>query len=246
MTRRASHRKSDDHAVYTGGYASPVASGMNSEAVSPFPPGPWSSSPSLREGVRQWYTIHPLQYQLTNTKIPAGKREGMSTVVCGLGKNHCPSAHRKSAQTPAHATAMSQSPDFSQISNFERSPWGISWSCLAVIIACAWKAIHLDVPTPTSSRQWWRRTRMTLWTIFVPEFAIRRAAIQWFRARQVSGKHNDKNPKLPPEDVEKAGADTAGSKSDAKDQVGWPKSLFSRRMNPAKGLNIRSDLFTIN
>lgn len=132
-----------------------------------------AGAPSIRYNT----SLRTRRYQLANAR-----REARSSVA---QIKTSPSVSSK-PKHPIHTTAMSISSS-SQINNCERSAWGIAWSCLAVIIACAWKAVHLDVPNHEStSRQWWRRTRMTLWTLFVPEFVIRRAAIQWFQAQTIT------------------------------------------------------------
>lgn len=72
----------------------------------------------------------------------------------------------------------------------DRSALRIAWSCVAVIFACAWKAVHPDVPPKHLRGSKWklarRRLYMTLWTILVPELVVMRAAYQYFQARRVS------------------------------------------------------------
>lgn len=73
----------------------------------------------------------------------------------------------------------------------------IAWSCLAVIFACAWKAVHPDVPHKHLKGLKWqharRRLYMTLWTILVPEMVVWRAANQWFKARRMSEAYKERH-----------------------------------------------------
>ncbi|KAJ8514781.1 hypothetical protein ONZ45_g7723 [Pleurotus djamor] len=66
----------------------------------------------------------------------------------------------------------------------------IAWSCLVIIFACTWTAVHPNVPPPHVSRSWWglfwRRFRMMVWMILLPEMMVAWAARQWKEALEVS------------------------------------------------------------
>ncbi|KAF4569884.1 hypothetical protein EYR36_009686 [Pleurotus pulmonarius] len=85
---------------------------------------------------------------------------------------------------------MSTSSTFSQEGDCERSAIAIAWSCMTVIIACTWKAVHPNVPPANLRASKWtlacRRLYMTFWTILLPELVIWRAAREWFEARHLS------------------------------------------------------------
>ncbi|KAJ8514780.1 hypothetical protein ONZ45_g7722 [Pleurotus djamor] len=71
-----------------------------------------------------------------------------------------------------------------------RSEMQIVWSCVAIIFACTWTAIHPNVPSARVGSSHWRmglrRVRMMLWTILVPEMMVAWAAKQWVDARRIS------------------------------------------------------------
>ncbi|KAL4255515.1 hypothetical protein AB1N83_012890 [Pleurotus pulmonarius] len=86
---------------------------------------------------------------------------------------------------------MSTNATASQLSSgSDRSAIDITWSCIAVIFACVWKAVHPNVPPPDSRgskrESVLRRLCMTLWTILLPELVVFRAAAQWHEARRIS------------------------------------------------------------
>ncbi|KAJ8514786.1 hypothetical protein ONZ45_g7721 [Pleurotus djamor] len=77
-----------------------------------------------------------------------------------------------------------------------RSAVQIAWSCIAIIFACTWTAVHPNVPPASvSTSQWrmaWRRIKMMLWTILLPDLMMVEASIQRARARRISEVANRK------------------------------------------------------
>jgi hypothetical protein len=69
-----------------------------------------------------------------------------------------------------------------------RSMWGITWSCLSTIFACAWIAVHPNIPGPKDSH--WavlcRRILIVVYILVAPEIVIAWAARQHFGARQLA------------------------------------------------------------
>ncbi|KAJ7343904.1 hypothetical protein DFH08DRAFT_1081278 [Mycena albidolilacea] len=69
-----------------------------------------------------------------------------------------------------------------------RKLFDIVWGCLATIFACTWVSLHPNVPPPNQS--WlvlfWRRLKMMLIGIIVPEIMVGFAARQFFAARMLS------------------------------------------------------------
>ncbi|KZP34112.1 hypothetical protein FIBSPDRAFT_990536 [Athelia psychrophila] len=76
---------------------------------------------------------------------------------------------------------------------YYRTIWNIVWSCLATIFACAWVAVHRNIPDPTSGmiRVSLDRVAITICALLVPEYMIGWAARQWLVARRIA-----KNEKL--------------------------------------------------
>lgn len=71
-----------------------------------------------------------------------------------------------------------------------RSALGIAWTCLVIVFACTWTAIHPNIPAKdvrdSACRiQWWRIAH-SLWALLVPELMVMWAVQQWAEARQVS------------------------------------------------------------
>ncbi|KZP34107.1 hypothetical protein FIBSPDRAFT_1035948 [Athelia psychrophila] len=69
-----------------------------------------------------------------------------------------------------------------------RTIWNIIWSCLATIFACAWVAVHRNVPDPTSSliRVNLDRVAITICALLVPEYMVGWAVRQWLVARRIA------------------------------------------------------------
>ncbi|KAF5310295.1 hypothetical protein D9619_010138 [Psilocybe cf. subviscida] len=70
----------------------------------------------------------------------------------------------------------------------ERSVSDILWSCLAVIFACTWVAVHPDIPKPSETT--WGGIRHRFWLMFcaliAPELMVLWAMRQWWGARYLS------------------------------------------------------------
>jgi hypothetical protein len=92
---------------------------------------------------------------------------------------------------------------FAQIANFDqgdqscrdlshcRSIWDIIWSCLVIIFACTWVAIHPDIPTQPRG-QWqkfWESVLYFVGALIVPEAIIVEAWIERFQARELAKKY---------------------------------------------------------
>lgn len=69
-----------------------------------------------------------------------------------------------------------------------RTIWNIIWSCLATIAACAWVAVHRNVPDPRSGmvRVNLDRVLITICALLVPEYIIGWAVRQWLTARRIA------------------------------------------------------------
>ena len=69
----------------------------------------------------------------------------------------------------------------------QRTIWGILWSCLATIFACAWVSVHPNIPAPneSSSRIFLRRLELMFWAVVAPEMIITWALRQWSGARRL-------------------------------------------------------------
>ncbi|KIK51329.1 hypothetical protein GYMLUDRAFT_181605 [Collybiopsis luxurians FD-317 M1] len=68
-----------------------------------------------------------------------------------------------------------------------RSLYQIVWSCVGVLIACTWVAVHPNVPSPRDG--FWRILGRKFWLMVValiaPEVVVLWAARQWFSARKL-------------------------------------------------------------
>jgi len=77
-----------------------------------------------------------------------------------------------------------------------RTRFDIIWSCIATLFICTWIAIHPNVPPRGEGhiRSFWRRLRLMLWMLVVPELILIWAYKQWVAARYVAeifkGMHN--------------------------------------------------------
>lgn len=102
--------------------------------------------------------------------------------------------------TPPTSRPMSTNSTISRPSGCvgsDRDTVGIAWSCIAVIFACAWKAVHPEVPPESLRQSTWklarRRLYMTLWTILLPELVVARAVFQWMEARDISEEYKQQH-----------------------------------------------------
>ena len=70
---------------------------------------------------------------------------------------------------------------------YQRTIWGILWSCLATIFACSWVSIHPNIPAPNESswRIFLRRLELMFWAVVSPEMIITWALRQWSGARHL-------------------------------------------------------------
>ncbi|KAJ7191921.1 hypothetical protein GGX14DRAFT_578513 [Mycena pura] len=73
-----------------------------------------------------------------------------------------------------------------------RRLFDIVWGCLTTIFACTWVSVHPNVPPPDQSMLalLWRRLRLMVLAIFVPEIIVGFAARQFLVARAFSKKRD--------------------------------------------------------
>jgi len=66
-----------------------------------------------------------------------------------------------------------------------RTHFDIIWSCVSTLFICTWVAIHPNVPPRGEGhiRSLWRRIKLMLWTLVVPELILIWAYRQWAAAR---------------------------------------------------------------
>ncbi|KAJ3989478.1 hypothetical protein F5890DRAFT_1400941 [Lentinula detonsa] len=69
-----------------------------------------------------------------------------------------------------------------------RTVLGILWSCMAVLFACTWVAVHPNIPRPNQI-QWWKNTKkrigFMILTLVAPEATLWIAVRQWLAAREL-------------------------------------------------------------
>ncbi|KIK51321.1 hypothetical protein GYMLUDRAFT_181581 [Collybiopsis luxurians FD-317 M1] len=75
-----------------------------------------------------------------------------------------------------------------------RTLFQIIWSCVSVLIACTWVAIHPNVPSPREGVLNILATKIGIMivTLIAPEIVVLWAARQWFSARELAKRHRDK------------------------------------------------------
>jgi hypothetical protein len=67
-----------------------------------------------------------------------------------------------------------------------RGTTSILWSCLVTLIACIYTAIHLNVPTETSTvRRLFQKTKWVLTALIAPEIVLYCASTQFLEARRL-------------------------------------------------------------
>ncbi|TFK31148.1 hypothetical protein BDQ12DRAFT_701646 [Crucibulum laeve] len=75
-----------------------------------------------------------------------------------------------------------------------RTIWDIVWGSAATIFLCTWIAIHPNIPAPTDP--WlvitFRRVRLWIYALLVPEMVIFWAMRQWIAARTISQRYRDR------------------------------------------------------
>ena len=69
-----------------------------------------------------------------------------------------------------------------------RTRFDIIWSCLSTLFICTWIAIHPNIPTRERPPIWalWKRIRLMIWALIVPELILIWAYKQWAAARYVA------------------------------------------------------------
>ncbi|OAX37860.1 hypothetical protein K503DRAFT_692597 [Rhizopogon vinicolor AM-OR11-026] len=73
-----------------------------------------------------------------------------------------------------------------------RTMWDIIWSCVATLFACAWTAVHPNIPGVHEGKgtAMYRRICLIITALLAPEFMITWAARQFFSARQATKDFN--------------------------------------------------------
>jgi len=69
-----------------------------------------------------------------------------------------------------------------------RTRFDIVWSCVTTLFICTWVAIHPNIPPRGEGhlRSVWRRIKLMLCTLVVPELVVIWAYRQWAAARYIS------------------------------------------------------------
>ena len=69
-----------------------------------------------------------------------------------------------------------------------RTHFDIVWSCVSTLFICTWVAIHPNIPPQGEGhiRSLWRRIKLMLWTLVVPELILIWAYRQWSAARYIA------------------------------------------------------------
>ena len=69
-----------------------------------------------------------------------------------------------------------------------RTHFDIVWSCVATLFICTWVAIHPNIPPRGEGhiRSLWRRIKLMLWTLVVPELILIWAYRQWSVVRYIA------------------------------------------------------------
>jgi len=69
-----------------------------------------------------------------------------------------------------------------------RTRFDIVWSCVSTLFICTWVAIHPNIPPRGEghTRSLWRRVKLMLWTLLVPELILIWAYKQWSAARYIA------------------------------------------------------------
>ena len=86
-----------------------------------------------------------------------------------------------------------------------RSVWSIIWSCVSVVFACTWTAVHPNVYGYRST-QWQRiktRTVLFLLALLLPEVPLLWSIKQWRGAREITKRMRVEKPRLEEEQKER-------------------------------------------
>jgi len=81
-----------------------------------------------------------------------------------------------------------QSGSLAQQDHRPRTRFDIIWTCVSTLFICTWVAIHPNVPPRGEGhiRSLWRRIKLMLWTLVVPELILIWAYRQWAAARYIA------------------------------------------------------------
>ena len=68
-----------------------------------------------------------------------------------------------------------------------RSRFNIIWNCWTIIFICTWVSIHPNIPSPREKPlpALWRRAKLMLWALIVPELILAWAIRQWIAAKMI-------------------------------------------------------------
>ena len=95
---------------------------------------------------------------------------------------------------PLGAFSLPTAPEFRTNNIYgTRSTWSIIWSCLSIIFACTWIAVHPNIPGP-KDRQWavlCKRMAIMGCFIFFPGFVLGWAAKQHWAARLTAKRYRE-------------------------------------------------------
>ena len=69
-----------------------------------------------------------------------------------------------------------------------RTHFEIIWSCISTLFICTWVSIHPNIPPRDEGHlcSLWRRIKLMLWTLLVPELILLWAIRQWLAARFIA------------------------------------------------------------
>jgi len=80
----------------------------------------------------------------------------------------------------------------------KRTQYEIIWNCLTTIVICTWVSIHPNIPPPHKGHLgvFWRRIKLMLWSLIVPELILGWAFRQWIAAREIEREFKGANSYL--------------------------------------------------
>ncbi|KAL4265152.1 hypothetical protein AB1N83_003919 [Pleurotus pulmonarius] len=154
------------------------------------------SNYSKRPWVHRFYSGHTLRGQYLNfgahKQLSPGQRRGPGPSPLSPTRYQYRPEHDLQRQSCSATEGVNSSAD-GHLEGFDigsRSALGIAWTCLVIIFACTWTAIHPNVPAKDVRDSGWKiqgwRIAHSLWALLVPELMVMWAVQQWAEAKQVS------------------------------------------------------------
>lgn len=67
-----------------------------------------------------------------------------------------------------------------------RSMYSVLLNCWTTIFICAWQSLHLNIPPEGDLEKIWRKIKLMLWMLVVPELVLAWAVKQRFAAKQLA------------------------------------------------------------